>query len=106
MVRRRRILFILTGGRVVRLDGLLFAGNYFGGEGVKRTREVELHREAEEVNVDASEEDQILLAEAEAWYEQQHPDLIELTSFDDLRLKAKFIKKDSSTNKAVILAHG
>lgn len=82
------------------------AGHYFYSQGVKRGTEIEIHKEATTVNAVASEGDQVLLAEAKAWYDEQNPELLETISFDSLRLKAKYIRNEQSTGKAVILAHG
>ncbi|MCJ7842449.1 alpha/beta hydrolase [Lederbergia sp. NSJ-179] len=103
---QKRILFI-TGSIIgILLIGLIFAGNYFYGQGVKRGTEIEIHKEAATVNAIASEEDQSRLAEAEAWYEKQDPEIWEMTSYDGLKLKAKYIQNENATGKAVILAHG
>lgn len=86
--------------------GLIFAGNYFYGEGIKRGTEVELHREASDVNPVASEEDQALLEEMNVWFDEQQTKQIEMTSYDDLNLAAQFIENEADKNRAVILAHG
>ncbi len=83
-----------------------FAGNYFYGEGIKRGTEVELHREESDVNAEASKEDQMLLKEANEWFDEQDTKNIEITSYDDLDLVAQFIENDAAEQKAVILAHG
>ncbi|KRG11769.1 alpha/beta hydrolase [Lederbergia galactosidilytica] len=103
----KRKIWITLGSVVgIFLIGLIVAGHYFYSQGVKRGTEIEIHKEATTVNAVASEGDQVLLAEAKAWYDEQNPELLETISFDSLRLKAKYIRNEQSTGKAVILAHG
>ncbi|MGM8366615.1 hypothetical protein ACLIBG_14250 [Virgibacillus sp. W0181] len=90
----------------ILLLSAIFAGNYFYSESVKRGVEVELHKEATAVNAKAAAEDQTLLAEAKTWFKEQEPDVLEMTSYDDLQLKAQFIENEQPTGRAVILAHG
>lgn len=104
MKRRLWRSFVTIVGLIFIL--LIFAGNYFYNQGIKRGTEVELHREAEVVNVDAKEEDQQLYEEAKAWYEEQTAQILELTSYDDLRLIARYIPQEKDTRKLAILAHG
>ncbi|MEC5423559.1 alpha/beta hydrolase [Virgibacillus sp. C22-A2] len=103
---KKKLLVIASSIIVVLLIGLVFAGNYFYGQGIKRGTDVELHSEDEAVNTMASAQDQKLFDDAEDWYEKQNPEVVELTAYDDLKLKAKFIKNEAATNKAVILVHG
>lgn len=91
---------------ILFIVGSLFASNYFYNESVKRGVEVELHKEEADVNKKASPEDQSLMEEARRWYNEQSPEILEITSYDDLILKAKYIKNSKETDKAVILAHG
>jgi uncharacterized protein len=86
--------------------GLLVAGNYFYAEGIKRGTDIELHSEPEEVNAEASETALSIIAEAEEWYANQEPEVLEIQSYDDLTLKAGFLENDSNSGKVVILAHG
>jgi hypothetical protein len=101
---KKKLLITLVSLVAVLFIGLIFAGNYFYGEGIKRGTEVELHRE--DSDTIASAEDQALLEEANAWFESQETELIEMTSYDDLNLAAQFIENDSDDQRAVILAHG
>ncbi|GIN56028.1 alpha/beta hydrolase [Lederbergia ruris] len=103
---KKRIWITLGSIIGILLIALVIAGNYFYGQGVKRGTEIEIHKEATTVNAMASEGDQILLAEAKAWYDDQSPEILEMISFDSLRLKAKYIQNEQKTGKAVILAHG
>ncbi|WP_062109930.1 alpha/beta hydrolase [Bacillus niameyensis] len=103
---KKKLLIVSSSVVFVLLVGLIIAGNYFYGQGVKRGTEIELHREAVAVNAEASAEDQQLLAEAKAWYNEQTPEQLELKSYDNLKLQAKFIKNEEETGKAVVLAHG
>lgn len=103
---KMKIVIILGSIIGVLLVGLIFAGNYFYDQGIKRGTEVELHSEEAPENPVASEEDQLLFGEANDWYDGQDTELIEMTSYDDLNLAAQFIESDSKDNKAVILAHG
>src|SRR5690625_187079 len=103
---RKRLLIIFCSVIGVLLVGLIIAGNYFYSQGVKRGTDIELHSEDEAVNTDASERDQQLFAEAEAWFSEQEPEIFELESYDDLVLKAQYIKHEDDTNKTAVLAHG
>lgn len=103
---RRKLTIILSAILVLVIAGLIFAGNYFYGEAVKRGVEVELHRETEAVNAEADESGQRLLNEATEWFNERDKEIVEITSYDDLLLKAQFIKNEADTGKAVILAHG
>jgi len=103
---KKRILIILGSLIGILLIGLIFAGNYFYGQGIKRGTEVELHREASAVNSAATDDDQTLLDEANEWFDERETERLEITSYDDLNLVAQFIDNDANTNKAVILAHG
>lgn len=103
---RKRLLIIFGSVIGVLLVGLIIAGNYFYSQGVKRGTDIELHSEDEAVNTDASERDQQLFAEAEAWFSVQEPEIFELESYDDLVLKAQYIKHEDDTNKTAVLAHG
>lgn len=91
---------------VIILIGLIFAGNYFYNEAVKRGVEVELHSESEAVNAEATGVDLELFNEAVEWFNTQEKTIVEISSFDNLTLRAQFIKNDANTGKAVILAHG
>lgn len=88
------------------LIGLIFAGNYFYNQGIKRGTEVELHSGEIPANPVASGADQLLFAEANDWFDEHDTELIEMTSYDDLNLVAQFIENESDNHKAVILAHG
>lgn len=103
---KKRLLIILSSLIGLLLIGLIIAGNYFYSQGIKRGTEVELHREAVTVNVDATVKDQEIFEEAKEWFDQQDPEILELTSYDDLQLKAQYIAHDQQSNKSVILAHG
>ncbi|MFC0301101.1 alpha/beta hydrolase [Virgibacillus soli] len=103
---KKRILIILGSIIGVLFIGLIFAGNYFYSQGIKRGTEVELHREAETVNAAVSSTDQSIFDEAKAWFDNQKTELLEIKSYDKLSLKAQFIKNEIPNKKAVILAHG
>ncbi|WAA09073.1 alpha/beta hydrolase [Fervidibacillus albus] len=103
MKRGKLILVSIFGIIVV---SLIFGGNYFYGEAVKRGVDVELHREATTVNADSSLEDQALLNEAKNWFNNQEMEILTITSYDGLELKAQYIKNEANTKKTVILAHG
>ncbi|MFS0671827.1 alpha/beta fold hydrolase [Ornithinibacillus sp. 179-J 7C1 HS] len=90
----------------VLVIGLLVAGNYFYSEGIKRGTDIELHSEPASVNALASETALSILEEAEKWYADQEKEVLEITSYDNLLLKAGFLENDLDNGKAVILAHG
>ncbi|MEN2767810.1 alpha/beta hydrolase [Ornithinibacillus xuwenensis] len=103
----KKKLMIIFGSLVgIVVIGLLVAGNYFYAEGIKRGTDIELHSEPEEVNAEASETALSIIAEAEEWYANQEPEVLEIQSYDDLTLKAGFLENDSNSGKVVILAHG
>ncbi|WJY26908.1 alpha/beta hydrolase [Sporosarcina trichiuri] len=92
---------------LILIAALVFAGNYFYDQGIKRGTEVKLHSEPIVVNDLASDEDRALLTEAKDWYMEQDKNLVTMKSFDGLKLKAQFIKNpDNPDRRAVILAHG
>ena len=101
---KKKILITLGSLLAVIFIGLIFAGNYFYGEGIKRGTEVELH--SEDSDTVASPEDQALMEEMNMWFENQETELIQMTSYDDLNLVSQFIENDADDERAVILAHG
>ncbi|MCM3757892.1 alpha/beta hydrolase [Sporosarcina aquimarina] len=104
---KRKIVITLSTLVVLLLVALVFAGNYFYEQGIKRGTEVKLHSESEAVNDAASEADQALLKEAKVWYAEQPKNTITMQSYDNLKLKAQFIKNNKNdSHKAIILAHG
>src|SRR5699024_216600 len=90
----------------VLLVGLIFAGNYFYGEGIKRGTEVELHRESEEITINASVVDQEIFEEAKEWFNNQDREILEMIAYDDLKLSAQYIENENQHYKTVVLAHG
>ena len=82
-----------------------FAGDYFYGEAVQRGTEVELHME-EEVAVAITSDDEQIIEEAAAWYEEQEFETVSILSYDDLALEGDFLENEDSDGNAVILAHG
>lgn len=103
----KKKLGIISGSIVgIIVIGLLVAGNYFYGEGIKRGTDIELHSESESVNAQANQTALSIIEEAEKWYKEQEPEILDITSFDKLVLKAGFIENELDTGKAVILAHG
>ncbi|MFA1822302.1 alpha/beta hydrolase [Virgibacillus oceani] len=101
---KKKLLITFASLLAIVFIGLIFAGNYFYGEGIKRGTEVELHRE--ETDTVASAADQALLEEVNNWFESQEKELIEMTSYDDLNLVSQFIENDADDQRAVILVHG
>ncbi|GAA0441573.1 alpha/beta hydrolase [Lentibacillus halophilus] len=104
---KKTLLITASSVIVVLLVGLLFAGNYFYGKGIKRGTDVELHRgSTEEVNTSPVSGNKQPLNKAKNWYENQDKQTLTLTSFDDLTLQAKYIKNEKASDKTAILAHG
>ena len=101
---KKRIIIITSSFIAILCIGLFVAANYFYGVGIKRGTDVELHREAAVASSEATAEDQMIFEEANAWFEEQTPEILEINSFDDLTLKAQYIEQDHP--KKVILAHG
>lgn len=70
---------------------------------------MELHGGGESVTAAkllSEEEEQKKLEELTAWTKKQKFEVVEIKSEDGLRLKARFLKNDQPSGKAVILAHG
>lgn len=103
---RRKLSIFLSGFIGIVVIAFIIAGNYFYSQGIKRGTEIEIHREAASVNIEAGGEDQALFFEAEEWYEARQPEILKMSSYDDLTLQAKFIEHEEPTKQAVILAHG
>ncbi|GAB3805931.1 alpha/beta hydrolase [Virgibacillus kimchii] len=101
---RKKLSIALAGILAIAFIGLIFAGNYFYGQGIQRGTEVELHRE--DTDTEASPEDQALMEELNRWFDEQETERIEMTSYDDLNLSSGFIENDSDERRAVILVHG
>jgi len=102
----KRKLLIIAGVLVgVLIAALFFVVNYFYGESVKRGVEVELYRGDQTAQATNQEENPVIET-AEQWFNDQEHMVIELISFDDLLLKAIFLRHDDPSGKAVILAHG
>src|SRR5699024_11513032 len=83
----------------VLLVGLIFDGNYFYGEGIKRGTEVELHRESEEITINASVVDQEIFEEAKEWFNNQDREILEMIAYDDLRSEERRVEKESRKQK-------
>ncbi|WP_373895558.1 alpha/beta hydrolase [Virgibacillus sp. CBA3643] len=101
---KKRILLISGIIVVLLLVAVFLVTNYFYGEAVQRGNEVELH--SEEVETVASRQDQSIVEEAEEWFGEQDMQIVEQNAYDDLTLKAIYLDNETSTGKAVILAHG
>lgn len=106
---KRKWKIILASVAALLAVMLIFIGNYFYVESVKRGSEVELHTESESDTVSASAEsspEQILLQEAQTWYGEQKSERLSERAYDDLLLQADYIESESNNKKAVILVHG
>ncbi|MDY0404942.1 alpha/beta hydrolase [Virgibacillus sp. 179-BFC.A HS] len=103
---KKKLIIIFSALVVVLIAGLIFAGNYFYNQGIKRGTDIELHSESAAVNALASEKDTSMLDEAKAWYDKQEKKTIGMESFDGLKLQAKLIENPAKEHKLVILAHG
>ncbi|WP_423410604.1 alpha/beta hydrolase [Heyndrickxia sp. MSNUG] len=107
---KKRIIWISCGVVLLIMISLLAAGNYFYNVAINRSHEaVDLHGGGESVaaaGLLSEEEHQAKLEEVMKWTEQQTFDIVEIESVDGLKLKARFLKNEHSTGKAVILAHG
>ena len=103
---KRRLKIILASVVAFLVTILIFIGNYFYGESVKRGSEVELHREAETVNVSTDTSGENVLETAKKWYSEQNPTRLTQKAYDDLILQADYIENEETSKKAVILVHG
>ena len=95
---------------LVAVIGLGVGGNYFYNIAINRSQEgPELHgggSSAVAASVLGTEEEQVKMAELMKWTGQQKFEIVEIKTFDGLKLKARFLKNKNSNGKAVILAHG
>ncbi|MFT9599405.1 alpha/beta hydrolase [Mesobacillus sp.] len=107
---KKKIIWIVIGTILTIFIGLTAAGNYFYNVAINRSQEsVELHGGGESVTAAkllSEEEEQKKLEELTAWTKKQKFEVVEIKSEDGLRLKARFLKNDQPSGKAVILAHG
>lgn len=104
----QRFLRIIIISIVLLFAVVLFIGNYFYGESVKRGTEVELHSEVEPVNKVGDEDDdgESKFEIATEWFSKQEPEQKTIQSYDDLTLSAQLIENEVDSNKAVVLVHG
>lgn len=90
--------------------GLIIAGNYFYNVAINRAQEgPELHGGGSSVAAASlldTDEHQAKMDELMKWTDKQNFEIVEITSYDGLKLKARFLKNENSGGKAVILAHG
>ncbi|WP_077622723.1 alpha/beta hydrolase [Sediminibacillus massiliensis] len=103
---KKKIYISISAITLAVLIVLVAGANYFYGESVKRGKVVELHKEADTVEVFANSQEQKILEQAKIWFNRQAMEVIEKESFDGLKLTADFLGNDQNTGKAVILAHG
>lgn len=103
---KKRLKIILASVVAFLVSILIYIGNFFYGESVKRGSEVELHREIEAVNAVAETDSSDLLSTAKAWYEDQTPIRLTQNAYDDLLLQADYINNENDSSKTVILVHG
>jgi uncharacterized protein len=107
---KKKIILIASGTFLAIFIGLIAAGNYFYNVAINRSQEsVDLHGGGESVTAAkllSEEEEQKKLEEIIAWTEKQTFEMVEIKSEDGLKLKARFLKNDQPSGKAVILAHG
>lgn len=102
---KKKLIIISSSIIVLLFVALIFAGNYFYGESVKRGVEVELYKGEEDAN-DEAEKTNPIIQEAEDWFNKQRFEPVEQTAYDGLNLKAILLQNEADTGKAVILAHG
>lgn len=110
MTVKKKLIWIVTGTILAISILLTAAGNYFYNVAINRSQEsVELHGGGESVSAAKllnEEEEQKKLEEIIDWTEKQNFELVEIESEDGLKLKARFLKNENPSGKAVILAHG
>ncbi len=86
------------------------AGNYFYGVAVKRGEKgpVSHGGGSSEVaaTIEGTEEQHAKSAALREWTANQKFEIVQIKSYDDLTLKARFLKNSNSNGKAVIIAHG
>ncbi|MEQ2529289.1 alpha/beta hydrolase [Bacillaceae bacterium CLA-AA-H227] len=107
---KEKIMMIVLILILIVLIGLGVAGNYFYGVAVKRGEEgPALHGGGSSevaATIEGTEEQQAKTAALMEWTANQDFEIVQIDSFDDLTLKARFLKNTNSNGKAVIIAHG
>jgi uncharacterized protein len=107
---KKKIIWIASGTIFAVFIGLVAAGNYFYNVAINRGQEsVDLHGGGESVTAAkllSKDEEQEKLEEITAWTKRQNFEMVEIKSEDGLKLKARFLKNEQPSGKAVILAHG
>ncbi|HAQ08585.1 MAG TPA: hypothetical protein DCR24_14100 [Bacillus bacterium] len=107
---KKRILWSAIGILFLVLVGLYGAGNYFYQVAINRSEgPVDLHGGGESVAAAKIQNEgkmQAKLEEIMDWTEKQSFNIVEITSKDGLKLKARFLKNENSNGQSVILAHG
>ncbi|WP_246942382.1 alpha/beta hydrolase [Bacillus pinisoli] len=107
---RNKIIKVSAVTLVVMTVLLIIAGNYFYHIAINRSKEgPALHGGGESVTAASlmeTDEKQAKLLEVMEWTNNQDFEIVEITTYDGLRLKGRFLKNEHSNGKAVILAHG
>lgn len=95
---------------LIIIIALGIGGNYFYNVAINRSKDgPSLHGggdSAAAASLLESEEQKAKLAEIIKWADEQPFEWVEITSYDGLNLKARYIKNENSNGRAVILAHG
>lgn len=110
MIVKKKLIWIVTGTFLTIFILLIAAGNYFYNVAINRSQEsVDLHGGGQSVTAAkllSEDEEQRKLEEITDWTAKQDFELVEIESEDGLKLKARFLKNENPSGKAVILAHG
>lgn len=81
-----------------------FVGNYFYNYTFKK--DLTLTEELVETQKESVDYRSVDYLKAEKWWQQIEKETLEITSFDNLKLKAYYLPAKEKTDKVVILAHG
>ncbi|MDP4162653.1 MAG: alpha/beta hydrolase [Bacillota bacterium] len=107
---KKRIMKIGMAMVLFLVLGLGVAGNYFYNVAINRSQGgPQLHGGGNSVaaaSLLGTEEEQAKMDKLMKWTAQQHFEIVDIKSYDGLKLKARFLKNPNSNGKAVILAHG
>lgn len=107
---KKRILIVFSVVLLLLTIGLFGAGQYFYGVAINSTSDaVDLHGGGESetaIAASALKEQQEKEEVIRQWTKQQEFEKVELTTQDDLTLKALYLENKEPSSKTVILAHG
>lgn len=105
LLKRKKVFKILIGIISILLIIDIVASFYFYNLAIDRNQKDFLQGN-EDLEVSAEAMEVFLDGDWKSWVANQNFETVEMTSYDDLKLKGYFLKAKKPTNKTVILAHG